>query len=865
MKNRFASFRPCFAVPASPHPDARVILHGPLCPAGARRRRVFRLPALALLVGLTVGFGFSARAGTIEMFFQNNALNSGTNYNPSGLPTSSTDILFSTYPTTSANFTITGTTLAAESLNDTDTSGTITISNNTTSTTASTLTLGNPTQQNDAVTGSGAADLLYVASGAALNIQGPNGSTGSGTLKLALAQTGNFDIVGSSAVSSIISGAFAIQKTGAGTLTLAGANTFTLGVTLTTGTLNLNAAAAVGTGTFTIGAGTTLDNTLGSTVTATNALTLNGDFVFTGTSALTLSGAASLGTNAGANRTITVNGSTLGITGVVSNGTNGTTPTQGITKTGTGTLALGNTNTFSGGLNILAGTVTDTGGNGHPAAFGTGPIVLGDSGGTADTTLTGYANGANNIAYTNAITVASGNMGTASITKAGAGTSANFSGAITLQSHDLTVANNGGGGTLVLGGGVTTSASGTRTITATGAGNVQVGVTAAVATDGSGQLSFAQNGTGVLLFGGVNTFTGDILVNSGSISGAAGSAGVAGNFGTGNTIYLGAATGTAFAGSNATIIDGGNGGIAIANAVNVRGTGTNTFTELTSNATGALSGLVTLGTNLTINYTTSSGGTGGVAIGTSTAGTYLTGAGTLTSQNNGTSTNSIYGTNTGFTGNVTVDTGSLKVQTTAALGNTPAITVNNTGMLQLGVANAIGGGGVTTKPTLTINSGGTFASNNLNNGPTKGAAGSTPQIGALTLNTNSTIDFGTGNSSNLLFTSLIYTAGNVVTIAHFDGTVGADSGAATNDRLLFSTDPGLTAAQLSGFQFTDDTGAALGAGAMEITFNGYTELVPVAVPEPSTALMGLLVTGLLGYRGRNRLRALFRRDNKMAA
>ena len=71
-----------------------------------------------------------------------------------------------------------------------------------------------------------------------------------------------------------------------GTLTLAGANTFTNTVTLNIGTLNLNNSAALGTGTLNfITTGGIIDNTSGGAlVLNNNPQTWNADFTFNGTS-----------------------------------------------------------------------------------------------------------------------------------------------------------------------------------------------------------------------------------------------------------------------------------------------------------------------------------------------------------------------------------------------------------------------------------------------------------------------------------------------------------------------------------------------------------------------------------------------------
>jgi len=221
-----------------------------------------------------------------------------------------------------------------------------------------------------------------------------------------------------------------------------------------------------------------------------------------------------------------------------------------------------------------------------------------------------------------------------------------------------------------------------------------------------------------------------------------------------------------------------------------------------------------------------------------------------------------------YSGSTTVSAGTLRIlnpsgSTTPRLTATSGITVNAGGALLLNQgATTVSNNRINDAATITlgagatVGTGGIFNTGGLNEGPAAGAAGSVASMGALTLNNNSTIDFTSANSSNLLFASLIYTAGTPVTIARWTGTLGSDSGAATNDRLLFSSTTGLSDAQLASFQFTDDAGALLGSGATQIAFNGYFELVPV--PEPSTWAAGLLTVAALGYTQRRRFRTILR-------
>ena len=130
------------------------------------------------------------------------------------------------------------------SLNALAATGTFSIRNEASDATNSTLTLGGVGNLGNSVSGN-AADLLYVAAGATLNIRGDNGGGGTGVLGLQLGQTGAFDIAGTGTISAVISGAgFGFTKTGAGTLTLnsSAANTYTGPTSVTGGTLTLDFA-----------------------------------------------------------------------------------------------------------------------------------------------------------------------------------------------------------------------------------------------------------------------------------------------------------------------------------------------------------------------------------------------------------------------------------------------------------------------------------------------------------------------------------------------------------------------------------------------------------------------------------------------
>ena len=136
--------------------------------------------------------------------------------------------------------------LTVGSFNVTATAGTFSIRNNTDTSTNHTLTLGGAGNLGNSVSGT-AGDLLYAASGSIFNLRGDN-PNGTGVMNLVLGQSGNFNIAGTASISAILADGgnhYGFTKTGSGTLTLSGVNTYSGDTTVSSGTLVLATDAGI--------------------------------------------------------------------------------------------------------------------------------------------------------------------------------------------------------------------------------------------------------------------------------------------------------------------------------------------------------------------------------------------------------------------------------------------------------------------------------------------------------------------------------------------------------------------------------------------------------------------------------------------
>lgn len=656
-------------------------------------------------------------------------------------------------------------------------------------------------------------------------------------------------------------------KVGTGTLSLAGTNTYTGTTTVgssngaNAGTLQLSGSGLISNAATTVFGGTLDLNGTTQTITATTALTLGGGASASAATVTIGSGELKLGGNVTYDAMNNPNGATISSTtgklSLLGNRTlavgdssaaaddltisamiqDGDATARSLTKSGAGTLALTGNNTYSGGTALSAGTIA---------------IANNNALGSATLTVTGAAtvqsDSASSFSLSNNVVLANAG-GTTTFGTAGTGT-LTF-GTLTLNSSPKTVD--------------------VENSTTTFSSSANDGMARTLTKNGPGALILTGNAAhggsvinaGILAVGGSYTSTGNINLAGGVI-------GLNGSF----TRGLGTASsqlqwtnsgGFAAYGTNATW-----GNAANNLTVNLGGAGAiltwgSTPQFLASGKTLILGSTISNGTvtfQNGLNFGASdetiqvdrgaTAPTGGVdakisgIIGSSGGGLIKSGAGILqvTANNNYTGATTINANGGILEINNTNSTSSGRVSATSG------ITVNSGGTLLLSGSSSFNDR-INNNASVAINSGGILNTGGLNEGPTGGATGSTKAMGALTLNASSTIDFTSLNSSNVLFDSLTYTPTSAVTIAHWTGMANIDDGSGTNDRLLFISSTGLNGAQLASFQFTDDTGALFAAGATQIAFNGYFELVPA--PEPSTWGAGALALSVLLYRQRRRL------------
>jgi len=320
------------------------------------------------------------------------------------------------------------------------------------------------------------SSLLTIGTGAVTN----------GGFLLTIGGTGN------TTVSSVISGAGGLTKTGTGLLTLSGANTFAGQLTVQNGTLSINTInndSANGT----LG-NNALSVILGNTGAQTGTLQYTG-LTASSTKKFTL---ATSGTGA---FEVTNSGQTLTLSGLIDG-------SGALTKLGAGRLLLSNSNTYTGLTTISAGILqlgVAGGATNTPLGTTAAGTVVSGTGAALD--LNGFTLGTAEALTLNGTGIASGGALTNSTT-----TSTTYSGLVTLGSASSIVAPNAAGHIVL---------SNTGTITGSGFGLTLGGASTASRIDsiiGTGAGTLTKNGTGTWSLTGSNTYTGATILNAGNLT-----------------------------------------------------------------------------------------------------------------------------------------------------------------------------------------------------------------------------------------------------------------------------------------------------------------------------------------------------------
>ncbi|EHI7776407.1 autotransporter outer membrane beta-barrel domain-containing protein [Salmonella enterica] len=302
---------------------------------------------------------------------------------------------------------------------------------------------------------------------------------------LELNTSGDFD--------NALSGSGQVEKSGDGTLTLSGSNTYTGGTLISSGTLVANDVNALGTGDVTDNATLAL-NTGG---TFDNAISGSGKVEKSGDKTLTLSGANSYtgGTTINDGTLVASNVEALGSGDVTDNATlelntggtfdNAIGGSGNVVKSGADTLTLSGSNNYTGGTTINDGTLVAT----NVEALGSGDV-------TDNATLELNTSGT----FDNAIS------GSGQVVKSGDDTLA------------LSGSNTYTGGTLISGGtlvATSVEALGSGDVTDNAVLELNTGGTFDNVISGSGQV--VKSGDDALTLSGANTYTGGTTINDGTL------------------------------------------------------------------------------------------------------------------------------------------------------------------------------------------------------------------------------------------------------------------------------------------------------------------------------------------------------------
>ena len=648
-----------------------------------------------------------------------------------------------TSPSVAGSFTMSGGSLTISS-------GTLTLNRNPTITggTVTITSSGTMVANQELIMDGGSLDVTYTgASSAGLNLRGGAGtgityrsngasgaslsSSGGGTgtaLSLNTAGTTVFTINDAAGVdpemtiSMKLTGNNGLQKEGAGTLVLSGANTYSatastgtiinngilsvtsdgnLGtsgkaITLGGGTLKITGAGFNSARAFTLTQNSTINNASGGSATLTGGLAKGGkNITFTGTGGTTFIGTTPISGTADVIADATtleydVAQTYVGPTFVRNAGTLKLGAANAMPTSTRSALTLDDSGTGNSIFNLngnSAVVASLSGASSSSATLGSGTLTIGTSSGSA--TFTGAISGSGgslvkdngstltlsgNNSFGGTLTVQGGTVATATVNNDSA------NGPLGSSPNSVTLGASSATGTLEYTGN-TASSTKKFTMAASGTGVFQIdnsgqNLTLSGLIDGSGALT--KTGSGTLSLSAANTYAGDTTISTG-------------------TLHLGA---------SGVIPDGpGKGDVSVGGTLDL-----NTFSETINGLSGA-------GTVDTV-----AGGSPTLTAGNNNASSAFSGiirntAGALALTKAGTGTLTLSGANT-YTGNTTVSAGTLALSGSGSIANSPTLSVSSgatldatgrsDGTLTLAAGQTLNGNG-TVKGTLAVSANSTLA------------------------------------------------------------------------------------------------------------------------------------------------------------
>jgi autotransporter-associated beta strand protein len=533
------------------------------------------------------------------------------------------------------------------------------------------------------------------------------------------------------------------------------------------GTVNVNTAISAASMLFSSagytlgGSALTLTGT-GTTLTANQSAAINSaitlaaaqQWTVASSSTLTLGGTVALG---GYALTVTGDGNTTE-SGVISG-------TGSLTKSGTGTLSLTATDTYTGGTTISAGVVSfasgGLGSSGSITLSGTSELEWASDNTQDISSRLVFSSGATVTLDTgsNSVTLASafGSSTSASLVKDGLGT------LILTGANTYTGTTTISAGTLQVGNATTTGTLGSGAIidNASLVFKRSSAITVASAISGTGTLT--QSGSSTLYLTGANTYTGTTTISAGTLE--IGYNTSTGTLGTGNVV------------NNSALVFYRTGTITVAGVISGTGTVTQYAGTLILTGNNTYSGTTSIDYNSTLQIGVG-GTTGTLGTGTVIGGSLLYGSSyylgtlafnrsdTLTVSNvitnhtavvqQGTGSVILTGTNTYVSGTTVNSGATLQVgtgDTTSQLG-TGAVTVSSGGTLRVNssssnvLSNGSGTGTVTVNGTLDLNGYSITISALAGSGVVTNSISGTSTLGVGSSNTTTTfsgvIQDGTG-------------------------------------------------------------------------------------------------------------------------